>query len=76
MLEAKGISLGVGGVGGVGKGGRKLSYMATVQGNGNLLISKACTALLDLKLGDECEIRLGHKHIRLSPVGATDEDDQ
>ena len=29
LLEAKGVSLGVGGVGGVGKGGRKLSYVAT-----------------------------------------------
>ena len=60
----------------MGKGGRKLSYMATVQGNGNLLISKACTALLDLKLGDECEIKLGRKQIPLTPVGATDDDDE
>jgi len=31
LLEAKGLSLGGGG-GGTGKGGRKLSYVATVQG--------------------------------------------
>ena len=73
LLEAKGVSLGASGV---GKGGRKLSYVATVQGNGNLLIGKAYTALLDLKPGDEFEIKLGRKQIRLTPVGATDEDDE
>ena len=54
---------------GIGKGGRKLSYVATVQGNGNLLIGKAYTALLDLKAGDEFEIKLGRKQIRLLPAG-------
>ena len=53
---------------GIGKGGRKLSYIATVQGNGNLLIGKAYTALLDLKAGDEFEIKLGRKQIRLLPT--------
>ena len=53
---------------GIGKGGRKLSYIATVQGNGNLLIGKAYTALLDLKAGDEFEIKLGRKQIRLLPA--------
>ena len=76
LLEAKGVSLGMGGVGGVGKGGRKLSYVATVQGNGNLLIGKAYTALLDLKPGDEFEIKLGRKQIRLTPVGGSDEDEE
>ena len=75
LQEAKRVSLGVGGVGGVGKGGRKLNYLATVQGNGNLLIGKAHTALLDLKPGDELEIKLSRKQILLTPVGATDEDD-
>ena len=51
LLEAKGMKMG--GNSFVGKGGRKLSYVATVQGNGNLLIGKAYTALLDLKPGDE-----------------------
>ncbi len=54
--------------GGIGKGGRKLSYIATVQGNGNLLIGKAYTALLDLKAGDEFKIKLGRKQIRLLPA--------
>ena len=74
LLEAKGVNLGDTGVAGIGKGGRKLSYVATVQGNGNLLIGKAYTALLDLKAGDEFEIKLGRKQIRLVPAGATEED--
>ena len=75
LLEAKGVNLGATGIAGIGKGGRKLSYVATVQGNGNLLIGKAYTALLDLKAGDEFEIKLGRKQIRLSPAGAEDSDD-
>ena len=63
LLEAKGVNLGDSGVAGIGKGGRKLSYIATVQGNGNLLIGKAYTALLDLKAGDEFEIKLGKKPV-------------
>ena len=72
LLEAKGVSLCVGGV---GKDGRKLNHVATVQGNCNLLIGKAYTALIDLKPGDEFEIKLGRKQIRLAPIGATEEDD-
>ena len=74
LLEAKGVDLG--GSGKVGKGGRKLSYVATVKGNGNLLIGKAYTAMLDLKPGDEFEIKLGRKQIRLIPAGASDEDEE
>ena len=68
LLEAKGVNLGDTGVAGIGKGGRKLSYIATVQGNGNLLIGKAYTALLDLKPGAEFEIKLGRKQIKLLPT--------
>ena len=75
LLEAKGVNLASESAGGIGKGGRKLSYVATVQGNGNLLIGKAYTALLDLKSGDEFEIKLGRKQIRLVPAGAEDSDD-
>ncbi len=74
LLEAKGVSLGSSSSGtAAGKGGRKLSYIATVQGNGNLLVGKAYTALLDLKPGDEFELKIGRKQIRLVPVGAEDE---
>ena len=72
LLNAKGIDLGSNGKG-VGKGGRKLSYTAKVQFNGNLLVGKAYTALLDLEPGDEFEIKLGRKQIRLIPIGAAEE---
>ncbi len=74
LLEAKGVILSSGGAA-IGKGGRKLSYVAKVQGNGNLLIGKAYTALLDLKVGDEFDIKLGKKAIRLIPVGGSEEDE-
>ena len=68
LLDAKGINLG-GGTARVGKGGRKLSYVAKVQGNGNLLIGKAYTAMLNLEPGDEFQIKLGKKAIHLVPTG-------
>ena len=51
LLEAKGLSFKdrVG----VGRAGRKLSYVARVQGNGNLLVGAAYTSLLELVPGDE-----------------------
>ena len=61
LLEAKGLTFSTNGFGGVGKGGRKLSYKAVVQGNGNLLIGKAYTAILELQPGHEYEIKLGRK---------------
>jgi hypothetical protein len=76
LLGAKGVSLGTDAGGrSTGKAGRKLSYTATVQGNGNLLVGKAYTATLDLQPGDEFEIKLGKKQIRLVPVGGTDEEE-
>ena len=74
LLNAKGIDLSAGGVA-VGKGGRKLSYTAKVQGNGNLLVGKAYTTMLELEPGAEFEIKLGKKAIRLIPVGGSEEED-
>ena len=74
LLEAKGVSLGAGGGKGAGTPGRKLSYVATVQGNGNLLVGKAYTAMLGLQPGDEFEIKLGRKQVRLVPVGSDGEE--
>ena len=74
LLGAKGVSLGSDS-GGRGKGGRSLSYVATVQGNGNLLVGKAYTAMLGLEPGDELEIKLGRKAIRLVHVGGSDDDE-
>ena len=73
LLEAKGVSLG--GDGAVGKGGRKLSYLAKVQGNGNLLVGKAYTAMMELEPGAEFEIKLGKKAIRLTPVGGAEDEE-
>ena len=73
LLEAKGLSLGGGAAAGTGKAGRKLSYVATVQGNGNLLVGKAYTAMLGLQPGDEFEIKLGRKQIKLIPAGGEEE---
>jgi hypothetical protein len=74
LLQAKGLGFGSD-TAGRGKGGRKLSYVATtVQGNGNLLVGKAYTAMLDLQPGDEFEINLGRKQIKLIPAGDTDEE--
>ena len=74
LLGAKGVSLGDSPSKGRGKGGRSLSYIATVQGNGNLLVGKAYTAMLDLTPGDEFEIKLGRKQIKLIPLGSTEEE--
>ena len=62
-------------MGDASKSGRKLSYVTKVQFNGNLLIGKAYTALIDLKPGDEFQIKLGRKQIRLVPVGGDDEEE-
>ena len=51
------------------------AYIAKVQGNGNLLVGKAYTAILGLEPGAEFEIKLGKKAIRLIPVGGSEEDD-
>jgi len=54
--------------------GRKLSYVATVQGNGNLLVGKAYTTMLGLQPGDAFEIKLGRKQVRLVPAGSDGEE--
>ena len=77
LLEAKGVSLGEGGKGSGGRGrpGRQLSYTTKVQFNGNLMVGKAYTAMLGLKPGDEFEIKLGRKQVRLVPVGGEGEEE-
>ncbi len=74
LLEAKGMNLGSGSDRGRGKAGRSLSYVAKVQFNSNLLVGKAYTAQLGLQPGDEFEIKLGRKQIKLIPLGAAEED--
>ena len=50
-----------------------MRYTAKVQGDENLLVGKAYTAMLNLEPGDEFEIKLSKKAIRLTPVGAAAE---
>ncbi len=52
-----------------GRGGRSASFRISVQSNGNLLIGSAYTKQMGLKPGDEFEITLGRKHIRLKQLG-------
>ena len=71
LLEAKEIELD-GKQSSNGRGGRSASYRITVQSNGNLLIGSAYTKQMDLKPGDEFEISLGRKHIRLKQLDGDD----
>ena len=72
LIDAEGIQLDST-QGGNGRGGRSASYRITVQSNGNLLIGSAYTKQMGLKPGDEFEISLGRKHIRLKQIGADDD---
>ncbi len=72
ILDAMGMELDGKGEGG-GRGGRSASYRISVQSNGNLLIGAAYTKQMELKPGDEFEITLGRKHIKLKQLGSEEE---
>ena len=75
LMDAEGIDLdGKGTDSGTGRGGRTASYRLGVQSNGNLLIGSAYTKQLGAKPGDEFEIVLGRKHIKLKQVGSGDDE--
>ncbi len=48
--------------------GREASYRVSVHQNGQIVIGANYTQELGLKSGDEFEIKLGYKHIRLVKV--------
>ncbi|MEM6423727.1 MAG: AbrB family transcriptional regulator [Cyanobacteria bacterium P01_H01_bin.119] len=73
LIDAEGIQLDSN-QGSNGRGGRSASYRITVQSNGNLLIGSAYTKQMGLKPGDEFEISLGRKHIRLKQLTEDGED--
>lgn len=50
--------------------GREASYRVSVHKNGQIVIGANYTAEMGLKPGDEFEIRLGYKHIRLVQIGS------
>ena len=68
FLIAKGVDLGLNSS--IGKEGRKLSYRTDVRSNGNLIIGRAYTALMNLEPGDEFRIKLTKSGILLIPVGS------
>lgn len=70
LLNAKGVEVGLPAKGAKGPGNRRLSYVTKVQFNGNLLVGNAYTSQLDLKPGDQFEIKLGRRAITLVPVGS------
>ena len=61
-------------MGHVSGSGKSLSFTTKIQFNGNLMVGKAYTAMLDLKPGDKFEIKLGKKQIKLIPLGSTEEE--
>lgn len=72
LLEAKGISLEPE----TSKDGRgrEPTYRVTVHKNGQLVIGSTYTEEMNLKPGDEFEIKLGYKHIHLKQLDPNSED--
>ena len=76
LLEAKGINLGDGSPEPPTRPGESSATRPKVQFNGNLLVGKAYTAMLGpYEPGDEFQIKLGRKAIRLVPLGGADEEE-
>lgn len=76
LIDAEGIDLDGKSGSSTGRGGRSASYRITVQSNGNLLIGAAYTKLMDLHPGDEFQITLGRKHIRLTQLDSSGNPEQ
>ncbi len=68
LTSASGVNLDGKLSAGSSRGGRSASYRISVQANGNLLIGSAYTTQMNLQPGDEFEITLGRKHIKLTQV--------
>jgi AbrB-like transcriptional regulator len=69
LLEAMGVDL-EGRSSSADRSGRTPSYRIRVQSNQNLLVSAAYTAQMGLQPGDEFEITLRRKQIKLSKLEA------
>ncbi|MBD2160715.1 MAG: AbrB family transcriptional regulator [Limnothrix sp.] len=54
--------------------GREPTYRVTVHQNGQIVIGSTYTQSMGLKPGDEFEIKLGYKHIRLVQVDGKGEE--
>lgn len=55
--------------------GREASYTVTVHKNGQIVIGTAYTEEMGLQPGDEFQIKLGYKHIRLVKLGEEDSEE-
>jgi hypothetical protein len=49
--------------------GREASYTVTVHKNGQIVIGSAYTREMGLEPGDEFQLKLGYKHIKLEKIG-------
>jgi len=54
--------------------GREASYTVRVHKNGQIVIGSAYTQEMGLQPGDEFQLKLGYKHIRLEKTGEDEED--
>ncbi|KGF72469.1 AbrB family transcriptional regulator [Neosynechococcus sphagnicola sy1] len=72
LLAAKGIPLSP--EGSKDGRGREPTYRVSVHKNGQIVIGATYTEAMGLKPGDEFEIKLGYKHIRLIQVDEKDGD--
>lgn len=73
LLVAKGIPLNPEGT--KDGRGREPTYRVSVHKNGQIVIGAAYTQAMGLKPGDEFEIKLGYKHIRLIQLDMDDSDE-
>jgi len=71
VLAAKGVALDPGAS--VDGRGREATYRVSVHKNMQIVIGAAYTKSMGLQPGDEFEIKLGYKHIRLVQVSAEEE---
>lgn len=74
VLAAKGVPLDPDG--GKDGRGREPTYRVSVHQNNQIVIGSTYTKAMGLKPGDEFEIKLGYKHIRLVQVDALEEEEE
>jgi AbrB-like transcriptional regulator len=72
LLHAKGTTLDV--EGSKDGRGREPTYRVSVHQNGQIVIGSTYTQKMGLKPGDEFEIKLGYKHIRLVQIDDNEQD--
>jgi hypothetical protein len=55
--------------------GREASYTVTVHKNGQIVIGSAYTKEMGLEPGDEFQLKLGYKHIKLEKTGENQDEE-